>query len=135
MPPPRVDANVVIRHLVSDPPHLARRARQLFRRVAADELSLTLEDTVIAEVVWVLTTVYKRPRFYIMTRLLELLDFPAMINTDKDAVEQALFLYGTRNLSFVDALIAAKTLADGGSELYSFDRGLDRVEGIRRLEP
>jgi predicted nucleic acid-binding protein len=39
------------------------------------------------------------------------------------------------NLDFEDCVVAAKMFAEGIDELYSYDRGFDRVPEITRLEP
>lgn len=58
-----------------------------------------------------------------------------LIKSTKDALKTALVPLATYNLDFADALIAARTLEAGQSDLYSFDRDFDRIPGILRKEP
>ena len=50
-------------------------------------------------------------------------------------LRRALDFYADRNLSFADAYFAAEMLERGESEVYSWDEGFKRVEGISRVEP
>jgi len=50
-------------------------------------------------------------------------------------LRRALDFYADRNLSFADAYFAAEMLKSGESEVYSWDEGFKRVEGISRVEP
>jgi predicted nucleic-acid-binding protein len=53
-----VDTNILIRHLTGDPPDQARRATELLARAEV----LWLADVVVAEVVYVLESVYRVSR-------------------------------------------------------------------------
>ena len=46
----------------------------------------------------------------------------------------ALQLYATQHIDWSDALIAAEALAEGLA-VYSYDRDLDSVSGLQRIEP
>lgn len=49
-------------------------------------------------------------------------------------IQRALLLYKERpKLDFADAYLAAAALEVGPPTVASFDRGLDTVEGIRRI--
>jgi predicted nucleic acid-binding protein len=53
-----VDSNVLVRHLTGDPPHQAKRATAFLR----DGEDLIVVDLVVAEVVYVLESVYELER-------------------------------------------------------------------------
>ena len=40
-----------------------------------------------------------------------------------------------KNIDFTDALLCARMLAAGETDISSFDRHFDRVAGIRRIDP
>lgn len=50
-------------------------------------------------------------------------------------IRHALHDYVEHRINFSDALIAAEMIHEGYSEVYSFDRDLNRVAGIQRVEP
>lgn len=51
-----VDANVFIRHLTGDDPRKAQACLALFQQAQRNEVRLTTSETVIAEVVYVLSS-------------------------------------------------------------------------------
>jgi len=52
-----------------------------------------------------------------------------------DLLIGALTLYFEKNLDFADAVLAITALRKGSKMIYSFDRHLNRVDGLKRLEP
>jgi predicted nucleic acid-binding protein len=66
--------------------------------------------------------------------MLPLLALENMALTDRRLIGRAFDLYVTTRLSFADAYHAALAERTGG-EIVSFDRGFDRIPGIKRIEP
>lgn len=133
MPAVYVDANILLRYLTHEPPEQAERVARLFAAVAAGETELRLEDVVLAEVVWTLSSYYRIDRQEIARVLLVMLAEEGIVNPDKAALERALALYGRHNVDFVDAFLAAKALAADPPEVYSFDRDFDpRIADVYR---
>ncbi len=117
---------------------MAAAAAALFGRIEDGEEEVELLDATVAEVVYVLAsrTMYDLPRDLIVERLLSLLTISGFRMEHKARCIHALELFAAiRAISFADALIAAAALEQSPSEVYSFDRGLDRVEGLTRIEP
>ncbi len=130
-----IDANVILRFLTNDPPDWAARAATVFSAVAAGKLAVVVEDVVLAEVVWTLRSCYQAERADIANQLISLIADDNVLNRDKQTLSSALALYLHYNLGFADALLAARSLAHDDLDAVSFDRGLDRVPGLRRHEP
>jgi predicted nucleic acid-binding protein len=133
-----LDANVIVRVLTNDVPAMADAARILFDRIEAGEEEVKLLEATVAEVVYVLGSRanYNRSREWITDRLISLLAITGFRMEHKSRCVHALELFAaTRAISFADALVAAAALEQSPSEVYSFDQGFDRVEGITRLEP
>ena len=135
MPTHLLDANVILRFLTNDPPEMALRAASFFKEITAGQINVTIEDVVLAEVVWTLRSFYRAERTAIADQLIELISDDNVANDDKQSLSLALTLYRQHNLGFADALLAARSLTRGDTEIISFDRGLDRVPGITRREP
>lgn len=54
----------------------------------------------------------------------------------KEACLRALEIYARhRNLDFPDALIVGNLEVAGLTEVYSYDRDWDRIDGVTRVEP
>ena len=65
----------------------------------------------------------------------DVLSLPGLQLSGKAVCLQALDLYGTHNISFADAYNAAYALSEKISNVYSWDKDFDKIEGIVRLEP
>lgn len=132
-----VDTNVFIRLLSSDDPEKYRRCLALFKRAQRGDLQLMTSELVVAEVVYVLSspTLYKLPRSEVSRLLRPILALPGLKLEHKRSFFSALDLYERSNLDFEDCLSVAHVQRSGLGALYSYDRGFDRVAGLRRLEP
>jgi predicted nucleic acid-binding protein len=117
---------------------MAEAARALLERVAVGDEEVEVLEATVAEIVYVLGSRawYNRSRDWIAERLISLLAMNGFHIEHKARCLHALELFAaTRAVSFADALIAAAALEQWPPEVYSFDRGLDRIEGVTRLEP
>lgn len=132
-----IDANVFIRHLTRDDPEKAQACFELFRKAQQREITLTTSESVIAEVVYVLSSkhLYNLPREEIRRLLYPLLSLPGLKLTHRKIYLRALDIYAKYPLNFEDALTVAQMERQKISEVYSYDREFDQVVGIIRLEP
>jgi predicted nucleic-acid-binding protein len=126
-----LDTNVLIRHLTGDPPAQAKRATAFLD--AGHELILT--DLVLAEMVYVLESFYEVPRADIARMARALLAFPSVAVADHDVLLRAVEIYEVVRLDFAEAYLVALAELSGVSRVASFDRDIDRVRGIQRIEP
>ncbi|MDZ4828092.1 MAG: type II toxin-antitoxin system VapC family toxin [Actinomycetota bacterium] len=126
-----VDTNVLVRHLTGDPPEMAKRATAYL--AAASELFLT--DLVVAETVYVLESFYKAPRDQIADAMRSLLAMQAIVTVDPSLLLRATEVYETERIDFAEAYLVACAESTGVSRVASFDRSIDRVGTIERVEP
>ena len=125
-----LDTNVLVRHFTNDPPELAARARALLQTTRR----LVLVDLVVAEIVYVLESYYEAPRATVAGHVRSALGWPTIDVADAPVLLRALELYEMERLDFSEAYLAAIAEANGAA-IASFDRSLDRVESVTRLEP
>ena len=126
-----LDTNVLIRHLTGDPPAQARRATAFLER--ADEL--LVPDLILAEVIYVLESFYEVGRQRVAELVRAIIAFPAIIVVDEPLLLRALEVYEVERIDFAEAYLVASAEASGVETIASFDRTIDRVTTIRRLEP
>ena len=126
-----VDSNILVRHLSGDPPEQAARATKFL--AAADELLLV--DLVVAELVYVLESFYEVPRERVAELVRAVIAFPAIVVLDSAMLLRALEVYETARLDFAEAYLVAQAERSGLLVVASFDRAIDRVATVRRLEP
>jgi predicted nucleic-acid-binding protein len=124
-----VDTNVLVRHLIGEPPDQAARATELLR----DARELLLVDLVVAETVDVLESFYEQPRERVATLVRALLGLPSIRVVDERLLRRALELYEYDRLDFAEAYLAALAEVTGVGAVMSFDRSIDRVASVRRL--
>lgn len=126
-----VDSNVLLRHLTGEPPGQAKRATAFLRETE----SLILVDIVVAEVVYVLESVYDVAPGRVAELVRAILAFDPVIVANPALLLRALELYEEHRIHFAESYLAACAELTGVGVVASFDRGLDRVTTVRRLEP
>jgi predicted nucleic-acid-binding protein len=126
-----VDTNILVRHLTGDPPALAQRATAFL----ASEPTLCLADLVVAETVYVLESFYKAPREQIATAMRSLVALRSMITVDSALLLRTVEIYDLDRLDFAEAYLVACAESTGVGRVASFDRAIDRVTTVERIEP
>jgi predicted nucleic-acid-binding protein len=126
-----LDTNVLIRHLTGDPPAQARRATAFLER--ADEL--LLPDLIVAEVVYVLESFYELKPKRVTEVVRAVIAFTAVVVVDEALLLRALEVYEVERIDFAEAYLVASAEASGVKSIASFDRSIDRVTTIQRIEP
>ncbi len=126
-----LDTNVLIRHLTGDPPAQARRASAFL--ATADEL--LLPDLIVAEVVYVLESFYEVERARVAELVRAVIGFPAIVVVDVAVLLRALEVYELERIDFAEAYLVASAEASGVGVIASFDRSIDRVSTVQRIEP
>jgi len=126
-----VDSNILVRHLTGDPPDQAQRATEFLR----SGQNLVVVDLVVAEVVYVLESVYELDHERVAEIVRAIVGFPAVVVTDEALLLRALEIYEQYRIHFAESYLAACAELSGVGVVASFDRGIDRVPSIRRLEP
>lgn len=126
-----VDTNVLVRHLTGDPPDLAERSTAYLRT----ERELLLTDLVVAETVYVLESFYETPRDQVGEAVRSLVAFDSIVCVDPALLLRAVEVYETDRIDFAEAYLVACAETTGVGTVASFDRSIDRVNTIERVEP
>jgi predicted nucleic acid-binding protein len=126
-----VDTNILVRHLTGDPPEMAARATAYLR----SETGLLLTDLVVAETVYVLESFYEAPRDQVAQAMRSLLGLDTVSCVDPALLLRAIEVYETDRIDFAEAYLVACAESTGVGRVASFDRSLDRVATVERIEP
>ncbi len=110
---------------------MAARATACLRR----ERELLLTDLVAAETVYILASFYRAPRRDIAQAMRSLAAFDSIICVDPALILQAVEVYETDRIDFAEAYLVACAESTGVGRIASFDRSLDRVDTVARVEP
>jgi predicted nucleic-acid-binding protein len=115
------DANIVLRYLLRDNENLSQKAAEIL-----ENKTIHIPFEVCAEVVYVLEKVYSIPRENIQNALFILLDYNNLSTTDKTVLKEALKIYSSEKIDFVDSiLIAWNHISD--AKIHSFDKKVNKL--------
>lgn len=131
-----LDTSVLIRHLLQDIPDHSDRTTELIRSVERGEREVRLSDFVVAELIHVLHKRYGAPRGDVRDSVLPILELAGVVLPGKRVYAEAFELWiRERSLSFVDCyqLCLARHLGSPG--VITFDRTMNRLPGVERIEP
>ncbi len=120
-----IDTNILLRFLLQDHPQHFIQAKSIFHQAALGRVKVYLDEVIVAEAVWVLTSHYDIDKLDASQKLIKFLSQRWVKNPRKKVILKALWLYSSTNLSYVDcwAWCVAKSQK---MELGTFDRSLKR---------
>jgi len=126
-----VDTNILVRHLTGDPADMAARATAYL----AETTELYLTDLIVAEMVYVLESFYEAPRDQVANSMRSLVSMRSVVTVDPALLLRAIEVYETDRLDFAEAYLVACAESTGVGRVASFDRSIDRVDTVERIEP
>ena len=108
-----------------------------FRATAALAVAeqLFLSDLVLAECMYVLESFYEVERTRVAELMRAAIALPSVAVLDSQTLLRSLEVYETERLDFADAYLVACAEATGVGAILSFDRSIDRVKTVSRIEP
>lgn len=129
--PKVIDANIIIRYLVKDSPQQVKRIKKLIKE---GKEKFILTDVTVAEIVWVLQSYYEQSKEEIAEKIISLLDTPVFM-ADKPLLTRAINYFQEYSLDYIDAYLIAFAQENHGEGILSFDKSIDKVGQVPRLEP
>ena len=131
-----IDANIILRALLQDVPTHASKVQLLLEKAEAGEVVLLIPEPVISDVVYVLSGM-KIPKHEITGAIREWLNLPGVtaLGIDLSVIHTALDLFVDKNVKWSDALITARMLEWGYTEICTFDQHFARFPGIVKIDP
>lgn len=96
---------------------------------------LLLADLVVAECVYVLESFYEIERARVATLMRAAIALPSVAVIDAPVLLRALEVYELERLDFAEAYLVANAESTGVKTILSFDRAIDRVKTVARVEP
>ena len=132
-----IDTNIFLRFVTHDDVLKYQACLRLFQQAEQNQITLYTSEAIIAEVVYVLSSpkLYQVPRQQIQIALVRLLLLPGLKLATRPICLRALDLYVKHPLDFEDCLSLAHMEQNQIQQIYSYDRGFDRIPAIQRLEP
>lgn len=128
-----LDANVIVRVVVTEDAEQTARVRALFDTLTPEEPGYVCREAVL-QTVWVLRSRYRMSRAHVAAALLQLFSSNELRVEDETQVRQALLLSARGGPDFGDQMIRQKAVS-AGARLATFDRRLSREDGVDFLAP
>jgi predicted nucleic-acid-binding protein len=129
-----VDSNIIIRFITKDDPKKAEICRRLIER-EMDSENLLLSDMAVAEIIWVLESVYKLKKDEIKEKIEAILNSKGLNFQNKNLLSEAIIIYSTYNIDFIDAYQSVLMQQNDIDTVYSYDKDYDKLKNINRIEP
>lgn len=125
-----LDTNLIIRFLVNDDPKKVSKVEKLLKDNQSTNILL---DTVIAEIIWVLTSYYSLSKVEVIKKITALIHVES-IECNELLISNTFSVWKENNISYIDAYLAS--VAELGEiTLYSYDKQLASIPNIKVLEP
>lgn len=121
-----VDTNVILRLILADDPKLSLRSKEIFDQAETGKVRIYIDEVVVAEVVWVLSSFYRQPKQDIVRPLKDMISQNWIVNPGKKLILAALNLFSETNLSYIDAWMLSVS-KQRKIELKTFDQKLDKM--------
>ncbi|RPI79513.1 MAG: PIN domain-containing protein [Desulfobacteraceae bacterium] len=131
-----IDANIILRVILNDIPEQTDKVYTLLQKAKAGKMNLLIPEPVLSDVIYVLSGL-KVPKQKIAETVRDWLNLPGMatLGIDRNIIYTSLDLFVDKNIKWSDALIAARMLEWGYTDLCTFDRHFERIEGITVVNP
>lgn len=125
-----IDTNLIIRFLVNDDPKKVIRVEKLLKDKNNTNILL---DTIIAEIIWVLSSYYLLDKEEVIEKIRALIHVDT-IECNEVLVNRSLTIWGENNISYIDAYLASVAEL-GNIQLYSYDKKFNSIPSITIKEP
>ena len=130
-----VDTNVLVRYFLRDIPAQTKVADELMELVKAGDIKIWLSPWVIAELIWVFSSVYDKPKEFIIDILKALMVTYGVIISNQKLVAKAMFYYIDENVDFEDAMIALEAQKNKVTKGISFDKHFKKFSWLEKWQP
>lgn len=130
-----IDTNIFLRILVKENDRMFAECTEVMHLVARGDIVAYTSTLVLAEIHYVLSSLYKRSRQSITDALQAVLAFPKLSVVDDNKMVSAMGYYQATRVKFTDCVIASSEKVQKKiAVILSYDRDFDKL-GIRRVEP
>lgn len=96
---------------------------------------LLLADLIVAETVYVLESFYEVPRPQVAVAMRSLIAYDSIVTVDPALLLRAIEVHEIDRLDFAEAYLVACAESTGVGGVASFDKSIDRVKTVTRIEP
>ncbi len=121
-----IDTNILLRFLLQDHSQHFAYTKSLFHKAALGKIKIYLDEVIVAEAIWVLTTHYDTDKLEAAQKLTKFINQHWVKNPRKKVILKALLLYSSTNLSYVDCWVLTVSKHQK-LKLETFDKALQKL--------
>lgn len=128
-----IDTSIFIRLLVKDNEKKLEECINLFSLVEEGKLIPYISSTVVSEIIFVLTKIYKIPKASVISDLQNIFRFRNMTIIEKTNSIKAILLFKEHSIKYGDCLIS--TQVPKGVTLVTYDTDFSKIPSIKSITP
>src|SRR3990167_1744718 len=128
-----LDSNIALRFLAQDDPTRYTETARLFQAIERGALKPVLSNIVIAEVIFVLTRLYKFDRLRAYKAAALLLRLRNLTLIERTDTRRAIEIWKEHNIKYGDCLIASQIPKN--TVLVTYDADFKKIESLRAMTP
>lgn len=116
-----LDTNIILRYLLDDHKELSEKSR----KIIDSQTNLFICDGVFAEIIYVLTKVYKVERILVKQTLSKFLQKSNINVSNKNLIIKSLEIFESKNIDYIDSLLCSYNHLDNIT-IKTFDKKLKK---------
>jgi predicted nucleic-acid-binding protein len=125
-----LDTNVIVRLVIIDDPAQTNLVKRYLEAHCSPQQPGFIGFVVLAEMMWVMGSLYEYGRAEIERAVLQLLDNPNLVFENSGMVRSILNGFVNGNVDFADMLIAEINHVEGCDTTATFDRKAAKLDGF-----
>lgn len=129
------DTNLFIRFFTGDPDKQAQESRKFLDQVSGGKYELFICDLIIAEIIYVLESIYHLDRNAVVEKILAIVETDNAVIENRSIILKALDLYEEKNIDFIDAYLVSHSVKNNCDTIFTFDRDLKKIDFIKKIIP
>ena len=129
------DTNLFIRFFTGDSDMQAQESRKFLNQVSRGKYELFICDLIIAEIIYVLESIYHLDRNAVVEKILAIAETDNTIIENRQVILRALDLYEEKNIDFIDAYLASHSVKNNCDTVFTFDKDFRKIDFINKIIP
>ncbi len=129
------DTYIFIRFLTDDPVIQAQKSKRFLDQVTVGKYELFVCDLIIAEIIYVLESIYDLDRSSIVEKILAIAEIDNTVIENRSIILRALDLYEEKNIDFIDAYLASHSIKNNCNTIITFDKDFKKIDSIKQIIP
>lgn len=128
-----IDTNIFLRTLIKEDEKSFNDCYLLLEAVKENRISGTTSNTVLAEIVWTLSSYYQFPKDKVCQALRGIINLRGLKLIEQYQPLVALSLYEAKTVKYIDAVIASiPKIQNKKMVVISFDKDFDKMDVLRK---